>query len=393
MKRIIFLFLILCCVSKTQAQTLLDVYKTGTINLIEDTEYAKNTDWNKLFDDRTDTVNGNPVGVMKSISVSKTGEVFIGNYSKYNIYKFDKNGNYVKEFGKKGSNKGEFLYRPTLHGILGNKYVFASDHQGRIQFYNLNGEFYKMVKIDYMPLQITPLKDNKIAIWGHVPYSGNTKYIVSIKDIETGKEVIVDSYMNSLINLKPIVIKLKEGGMVSFSPSSIRDKTIIERTFEGNLIVGHNTESKLSVYSPNGEKIKDIELNQSPIKTSEKMKTEFIERVKNYLIEKNIYEENKALLNDPNIYPDYFPMFYALKSDPEGNILVFNHSEDTGNSFYVYDKTGNFICKTKLISDDFKLSINSRFASFEIHPNGLYAFVTVIDSNTSEIKIIRTLLK
>ena len=393
MKKIIFLFLIFCCVSKTQAQTLLDVYKTGTINLEQDTEYAVNTDWDKLFDDRGKIIYGNPVGVMKSIAVSNSSEVFVGNYSKYNIYKFDKSGNFVKEFGKEGYKEGEFLYRPTLRGILDNKYVFASDHQGRIQFYDLNGNFYKMVKIDYMPLQIIPLKGNKIAIWGHVAYKGNTKYIVSIKNINTGEEKIVDSYFNSLINLKPITIKLKNGELVSFSPSSLKDKTIIERTFDGNLILGHNTESKLSVFSPNGEKIKDIELNQSPIKTSEKMKTEFIERVKNYLIEKNIYEENKALLNDPNIYPDYFPMFYALKSDPEGNILVFNHSEDTGNSFYVYDKTGKFVCETNLKSDLFKLDINSRFSSFEIHPSGLYAFVTVIDSNTSEIKIIRTLLK
>ena len=393
MKKIIFLFLIFCCVSKTQAQTLLDVYKTGTINLEQDTEYAVNTDWNKLFDDREEIIYGNPVGIMKSICVSNTGEVFIGNYSKYNIYKFDKNGNFVREFGKEGYKEGEFLYRPTLRGILDNKYVFASDHQGRIQFYHLNGEFFKMVKLDYMPLQIIPLKNNKIAIWGHVPYNGDTRHIVSIKDINTGKEVIVDSYMNSLISLKSVAIKLKEGGMVSFSPSGIRDKTIIERTFDGNLIIGHNNESKLSIYSPNGEKIKVFDINQSPIKTSEKMKAEFIERVKKYLEARNIYEENKELLNDPNIYPEYYPVFYDLKSDPEGNILVFNHSEDTGNSFYVYDKTGKFICETSIKSDIFELDINSRFSSFEIHPSGLYAFVTVIDSNTSEIKIIRTLLK
>ncbi len=69
-----------------------------------------------------------------------------------------------------------------------------------------------------------------------------------------------------------------------------------------------------------GDKIKDIELNLTPIKTSEKLKTEFLEKIKNYLEGKNIYEENKDLLNDPNIYPDYFPIFYALKSDPEGNM-------------------------------------------------------------------------
>lgn len=393
MKKIICFSLILCFISGIKAQTLLEVYKKGTINLVQDLEYAKNTNWNKLFSDRNDIKYGNPVGKMKSITVSNDGELFIGNYSNYKIYKFDKNGNFVKEFGQEGSKKGEFLYRPTLHGILDNKYVFASDHQGRIQFFDLNGNFQKMVKIDYMPLQIIPLRDNKIAIYGHVPYNGDVKYIVSIKDIESGEEKIVDSYFNSLINLKPVIIELKDGGMVSFSPISIRDKTIIERTVEGNLILGHNTESKLSIFSPNGEKIKSIELNQSPIKTNEKMKTEFLEKVKNYLVEKNIYKKNKELLNNPNIYPDYFPMFYALKSDPDGNILVFNYSGEEGNSFYVYNKKGDFICETNLNSDLLQLDINSRFSTFEIHSNGLYAFVKVIDSKTSEVKIIRTLLK
>ncbi|MCD4833898.1 MAG: 6-bladed beta-propeller [Bacteroidales bacterium] len=392
MKKIIFLFLIFCCVSKTQAQTLLDVYKKGTINLTEDSKYGKNTNWNKYFDDREDVVYGNPVGKMKSIAVSNSGEVYVGNYSKYNIYKFDKNGNFVREFGKEGYKEGEFLYRPTLRGILDNKYVFASDHQGRIQFYNLNGEFYKMVKIDYMPLQIVPLMDNKIAIVGHVAYNGKTKIIVSIKDIDVGEEKIIYSYFDDDFYSKNIVIK-KGKGLQSFSPSGFKDRPIIERTFDGNLIIGRNTESKLSIFSPNGEQIKDIDLNLTPVKTTEKMKSDFLNGVKDYLVEKNIYAENKDQLNKPEVYPKYHPIFYDLKSDPEGNILVFNYSEEDGNSFLVYNKTGEFVCETNLNSNLFKLDINSRFSTFEIHPSGLYAFITIIDSKTSEIRIIRTLLK
>jgi len=393
MKKIIFLIAILCFISEMKAQSLIEIYKQGTINLTPDTDYAKNTNWNKLFNDKDKVIYGNPVGKMKSISVANNGDLFVSNYSKYNIYKFDNKGNFIKEFGKEGGKKGEFLYRPTLHGILDNKYVFASDHQGRIQFYDLDGNFFKMVKIDYMPLQIIPLKDNKIAIWGHVPYNGDVKYIVSIKDILTGKEKIVDSYFNSLIKLKPITIKDKDGYLYGFSPSGVKDKTILERTSDGNLIIGHNVESKLSVFSPYGDLVKTIDLNKSPIKTTNEDKEKFLNKVKDYLIEKDLYEENKELLNDPNIYPENFPVFYAIKTDPEGNILVFDYSETEGNSFLVFDKTGDFVCKSKLDSKSLKLDINSRFSTFEIHPNGLYAFVSVIDSNTSELKIIRTTLK
>lgn len=393
MKKIIIPFLLLFGLNQVHAQSLVDVYKKGEINLVEDNEYAINTDWNKLFSDRNETKYGNPVGKMKSIAVSKNGELFIGNYGNYKIYKFDKQGTFIKEFGKEGGKNGEFLYRPNLHGILDNKYVFASDHQGRIQFFDLNGTFQKMIKIDYMPLQIVPLKDNKIAIWGHVPYNGDVKYIVSIKDIISGEEKIVDSYMNSLIKLKPITVKDKDGYLYGFSPSGVRDKTIIERTPDGNLIVGHNVESKLSIFSPKGDKIKTLDLNKSPIKTTEKDKAKFLKKVKDYLIEKDLYEENKALLDDPNIYPENYPVFYAIKTDPEGNILIFNYSEDEGNSFLVFDKAGKFICESKLNSSDLKLDINSRFSTFEISPDGLYAFVSVVNSANSELKVIRVKLK
>ncbi|MFO7843602.1 MAG: 6-bladed beta-propeller, partial [Bacteroidales bacterium] len=277
-KTIMISMFILCFIPFTKSQTLLDVYQKGMIKLTPDKSYGSHTNWNDLFDDKDKVVYGNPVGKMKSIVVSKEGEVFVGNYSKYNIYKLDKQGDFIKQFGKKGGNPGEFLYRPTLHGILDNKYVFASDHQGRIQFYDLVGNFYKMVKIDYMPLQIIALKDNKIAIWGHVPYNGDVKYIVAIKDIETNKEIIVDSYFNSLTNLKAVRIKLKDGTLFSFSPTGVRDRTIIERTPEGNLIVGHNVQDKLSVYNPDGQKIQTINLQQTPKKTTAEDKEEFIQK-------------------------------------------------------------------------------------------------------------------
>lgn len=393
MRKIILSIVILCCINNVQAQNLLDIYKKGQINLIPDTEYAKNTDWNSLFSDRNETKYGNPVGKMKSIAVNNNGELFIGNYGNYKIYKFDANGNFIKEFGKEGGKKGEFLYRPTLHGILDNKYVFASDHQGRIQFFDLDGDFVKMVKLDYMPLQIVPLKNNKIAIAGHVPYNGNTKYIVSIKDIDTGEEKIVDSYFNSLIKLKPITIKTKEGGMFGFSPAGLTDKTILERTTDGNLVVSHNVESKVNIYTPEGNKIKTINLELSATKTSAEEKEKFLNGVKEFLIKKDLYEENKDLLSDPNIYPETYPLFYSIKSDPEGNILVFKFSKEKGNSFLVFDKTGKYICESKLDSDTLKLDINSRFSTFEISPNGLYAFVSVIHSENAELKIIRVKLK
>jgi hypothetical protein len=78
-----------------------------------------------------------------------TGDIFISDgYVNSRVAKFDKNGDWVKEWGKSGKSAGEFN---TPHSIAadaqGNIYV-ADRGNARIQVFNPEGSFLREIKID-----------------------------------------------------------------------------------------------------------------------------------------------------------------------------------------------------------------------------------------------------
>ena len=50
------------------------------------------------------------------------------------------------------------------------------------------------IQFDFALPGCIPLKNNKIAVAGYVPWSNKSRRIVMIKDIETEEEKIIDSY-------------------------------------------------------------------------------------------------------------------------------------------------------------------------------------------------------
>ena len=102
MIKLIFILILLIIIGVSHAGNLIDIYKTGTLRLIADPTFAVNTDWDTLFSDYFTEKYNNPIGTYKDIVISENGDIFISNYSQYNIYKFDHNGNYVIKFGNQG---------------------------------------------------------------------------------------------------------------------------------------------------------------------------------------------------------------------------------------------------------------------------------------------------
>ena len=90
------------------------------------------------------------------IAYSKDGSVFVSDGYKYSITKLDKTGRVVKTFGKKGWNPGEFASNQDMHGIFDDKYLVFTDGQGRINFFDLNGNFVKMITIDFIGIKDFP---------------------------------------------------------------------------------------------------------------------------------------------------------------------------------------------------------------------------------------------
>ena len=77
MKKLIIAAIITAVTLPLAAQNLIDVYKKGTVRLVPDTEYARNNDWDKVFETYYDTIYNTPMGNRKSLVVIPDGSVVV----------------------------------------------------------------------------------------------------------------------------------------------------------------------------------------------------------------------------------------------------------------------------------------------------------------------------
>jgi hypothetical protein len=81
-----------------------------------------------------------------AVVVAPNGDIFVadghgGNSSNNRIVKFDKNGNYIKEWGKKGSDPGEFSAPHCLAFDSQGRLFVCDRSNNRIQIFDQDGNF------------------------------------------------------------------------------------------------------------------------------------------------------------------------------------------------------------------------------------------------------------
>lgn len=391
--RIVLAALITLCIWSTASlQTLRDVYSSGTVILSPDAQYGSNADWDELFADYFKKRQGNAVGARRSLVVADDGSAFVGNYAGYSVYKFAPDGAFLIEFGEKGSEPGRFRSKPNLQGIVDDKLIIVSEYNGRISFFDLNGEFRKSVQLDYMPLSCVGLRDGKYAVAGHVPYGGgDVKYIVAIRDAETDDEQIVSSVTLKQKDRVAVQFDTDEGCIIVQNPLSGVD-VFVGRTTEGNLVVGYSNSPEISVYSPEGERLIGFELDIDPIAITDEVKSEYYEGIRESVPKKELQEEALSVISQPGFFPDHMPYYYYMLVDSENNLLVFIYSADDATyRFRVYSLRagGTFICETEAISEDFELTLDNRFHEVRFHDDWLYGILVLKQISGIPLRLTR----
>jgi hypothetical protein len=379
-----YLFLILFVIfTVCLSADLTDVYKRGTIRLSPDPEFGKNTDWKTIF----------PVASGRNIVIAEDGSIYVGRSGQNNVYKFDKDGNFLKEFIEKAKiSKSVYSWlRPT--SILDDNFVVVKKYD-KICLYNQNGSFVKSLKMEYPITDCLALKDNKIALAGSVLYKGGRfKRLVGIKDVDTEKENILSYFMDDF-SKGTVQIKLKDNISVGFGNPLSRIRVFVERSPEGNLIAGYSHKPEIIVYSPDGERLKSFNLNINPLKISEKVREEYYEGVQKTVKKYDLPEDEiKKIMARQDLVPEYRPYFYDLMVDPEGNILVFIYTEENGtHTFQVYSSGGIFICESVIDPGDFQIKISPNTRNLVFFKGYLYALVRPNKTDSGFSRLIKVKL-
>ncbi len=102
------------------------------------------------------------------VAVDKEGNIYIADMENSRILVFDRSGDYLFRFGKKGKNEGEFMY-PMGIAVAPNGRVYVTDNsQSKILIFNSKGKFIKQFKV-MMPLMPTIASSRLyVTTYGHV---------------------------------------------------------------------------------------------------------------------------------------------------------------------------------------------------------------------------------
>ena len=320
MRKCIGIFVAVLILVNLLPADLMDLYKKGTVNLVPDPGFGKNTDWEELIYYRR-----------RHIAVADDGCVFVSNAKQHNIYKFDSRGNLVKTFGRKGLGPGD-LFFPSQLSIAANKYLVINEYatNRRLSIFDLAGNYVKVIKTDWPVFESISLKNNVIALLTYqTEIKGNKKERIAkifTHHIDTGEEKPIYARKLDITQTKTV-----SGGRKVY----YYEEVFFLSTNSGNILLGFNNNPDLAIYSPAGEKLKSfrLQLKQHKI-TAELKERHYNIRLKRAWDNPNMPKRERASFaknmkrNKSKIlseFPEFYPYYTDILIDGEDNILVLKN--------------------------------------------------------------------
>jgi len=370
-------------------------YKKGTIVLEGVVDFGGGNDWEGLFYEHN-----------KDMVIAPDGSIFVVNGRDHEILKFDKQGRFLKRFGRRGVGPGEHIY-PDAPSILDGKYLVTGEYATNRRFtvWDLDGRYQRVVRTKTSVFFPTALRDNRVAYYTYSAHPTETNGFqrtvsIIIKDIADGGEKTV----KKATFLDRSSIKL--GPSESMNIGNFFSQVYLAQTIDGDLAVGVSNQPRIEIYSPTGELIRTFDLKMAPLPANEKYIKEFKDII---MAELNAEEEtamdrNEKYWHDKEvktfrnfnfsaIFDRYLPLYKEILVDGEGNFLVFNYTlcqKDCHPSFQVYSQEGAFICETVLDRGRYELEIDRRFKNICFTADGIFALLMERGDEDEIIRLCRS---
>ena len=420
-KRISIVLLALLVANVSYAQSLIDVYKKGTVKLIPDNTYAQNNDWSKVFGDYRSKAssNGRQTSIVNRMSiVMKPDGSVVVSYPNTNTYTlFDSNGNFVKDFGITDKSGNLMSKTSAIKTVLNNVFLTNADNMGNMICMDFNGSYIKTLKFGYMIREVVPMQNSKFAIVAIVLWKDRTRDFVAIVDYNTNEEKIIwDSFTPKAAFVKTArkVVgreyvreryRFPRYGYFSYSFDRVTPSIAF---VDGKLLVADSKKGEIIFYDMQGNQLakdhiekreiisvsEQKEIRRKEIEDYKKMELSVVDGVS----EKDIRDAREFLIEEKEEQlakidaPITLPFFSTLVKDSDGNILFFEFPKQEGaNQFnvWVYKNGGEFVCQSRFACDDYDLSITP---SKMVFYNGyLYAIQTIKSTkeNPYPLRLVR----
>jgi hypothetical protein len=335
----------LICIMAFSAEvtSLQELYRKGEIQFEQ--EYVLDDDAMPvdLFFESPSTVTCDP-----------EGNIYVVDSGAQNIKKFDKDGRFLKTFGREGQGPGEFggIYYATF---TKDRLIVWDSGNRRLCAFTPSGEFVHSVNIAYdegFVRRLRGLPSGEVIVEKEKTYR---------KEPDRPQTCLIDLYSSDLERVRTIYkrelwrkkyIRTKEyGTSVLYFPYSADVRWDV--TPDGHIIIGYSDKYELEAYDKTGKKIFAIAHTHEPAAVTEKDKKDYFASISFYRMGERLKEVPEYITKHTE-FPKHKPVYKDVIVDTEGNIWVVLNREKEDESeimFDAFNPAGKSISRVKIRGD------------------------------------------
>jgi hypothetical protein len=244
---------------------------------------------------------------------------------------FDKEGNLVRTFGKKGEGPCEMQRPQRMHLVADKELQIYDMSNARLSYYSIDGQCLREISTGKYLLTRT-MADSKGNILATSVLLGDTM-VHELKKY--------DSDLNPLLTVTTVEEKRD---LSSMDPTST---LLIFRLLANDHIVwAYSSKYEFFVVTPDGETIRKVVKDYKPVKITEAEKKEMIE---------DIFGDRGIPSGLKLKFPKNYNPFYYFICDDEGGIYVQTYEEDKNGWRYwdVFNPEGHFVARFLIPEEEY----------------------------------------
>lgn len=245
------------------------------------------------------------------------------------IFKFDKNGEFLTSFGRKGQGPGEI--QASMHLDINHEGQILIPDQGKreLLFLKENGEFIESKSADLFFMKIHPLPNGNYLVWHQDIGAPRDEYLAQtpLSLFSSDFEEIMELDRYKLQNYR---VTGKRKGTEPLFSWSVSDKHI----YIGN----EDRDYEIWVFDFSGNLVRKIRKEYKRVHIPDEFQRERVETL----------SEN---LKSVTYFPESFPPFQGFFADDLGKLYVMTYEQEEGSGEYIFDifnKEGAFIGRKSL---------------------------------------------
>ena len=273
-------------------------------------EFSIDTEEKKYFD----------IGLidLETFDIDHEGNIFIIRWrtDENYIFKFDKDGNFIKSFCRRGQGPGELEWGGTVFIDFNNELVAKDPSKRKFLVYDRDGNFLRETHLD-KHYSIRPLEDGKYGInWqDQEPELLRNHYAVCDSDFNNIQEFFSYEFENQIQSTRILLNRAR----------------VIYGMSKNFLCIGNPKNGyEIYVYNSEGILVRKIRKKYKKIRVPEDYKKASLERIPaRFRAERECY------------FNEYWPPFKYLFIDDAERLYVMTYDQEPDQNKYMYDIFSN----------------------------------------------------